>query len=320
MEIAIIGGAGTIGATTGYDLATTLPRATVSLIDVEADLAVAQATDIRHARAHAAHSVGAATMGWEAGAATGTVRGLDTDEVDACDPDVVIVAASAPRPDVSAERGGRIHFLEMNREVMADVARQMAAWDPVPTVVVTNPLDRMTDRIWRETGWDRRLILGYSLSETARLADELARRFDATHEEVYCPIMGEHGEHIAPVFSRATVRGDPITLSADDRQAVLDYTRQVPYDIIDVRGPAETSRWVTGHGVALVVRALLIGGLDEPVCLSTPLQGEYGYDDVCLSVPVRLCGEGVAEIVEWELSDWERDRLDRAAADIADNR
>lgn len=317
MEVAIIGGAGTIGATTGYDLATALPEATVTLIDVRADLAAAQATDIRHARAHLTHGVGRAATDWPRGATTGTVRGLPTDRAEECDPDAVVVAASAPRPDVSAQRGGRIHFLEMNLEVMDDVADQMATWDPVPTVVVTNPLDRMTDRVWRQTGWPRETILGYSLSETARLADELARRFDASPAAVDCPVMGEHGEHIVPVFSRATVRGEPIDLSAADRQAVLDYTRQVPYDVIDVRGAEETSRWVTGRGVSVLVQAILDGGLDEPVCLSTPLAGEYGYEDVCLSVPVRLSGAGVAEILEWDLTADERDRLDAAYADIS---
>ncbi|MDX1747847.1 MAG: lactate dehydrogenase, partial [Halobacteriales archaeon] len=146
MEIAIVGGAGTIGATTGYDLAMARPDATVSLIDVRADLAEAHATDIRHARAHVAHSIGRQTAVETQGGATGTVRGLDTDAVDRCDPDVVVVAASAPRPDISAQRGGRIHYLEMNREVMDDVAAQLRHWDQVPAIVVTNPLDRMTDR------------------------------------------------------------------------------------------------------------------------------------------------------------------------------
>lgn len=320
MEVAIIGGAGTIGATTGYDIATALPGATVSLIDVRTELVEAQATDIRHARAHLTHSAGRSASGWPPGGTAGTVRGLPTDRAGECDPDAVVVAASAPRPDVSAQRGGRIHFLEMNLDVMDDVADQLANWDPVPTVVVTNPLDRMTDRIWRQTGWPRETILGYSLSETARLADELARRFDASPAEVSCPIMGEHGEHIVPLFSRATVRGEPISLTKTAREEVLDYTRQVPYDVIDVRGADETSRWVTGRGVSVLVQSILAGGLDDPVCLSTPLAGEYGYDDVCLSVPVRLSEDGVAEILQWDLAADERGRLDKAYEDISADR
>lgn len=320
MEIAIIGGAGTVGSTTGYALASTLPEATVSLVDVRADLAEVQATDIRHARAHIGHPLGKETMGWSPGGDTGTVRGLDTDAVDRCDPDVVVVTASAPRPDDAVSRGGRIKYLEKNLAVMDDVAEQMAAWDPVPTVVVTNPLDRMTDRIWRASGWPRHRIVGYSLSETARITDELARRFDAAHEDIDCPIMGEHGEHIVPLFSRTTVRGEPVVLDPGEREEILDYVRDIPYDIIAVRGASETSRWVTGHGVALVVRAILAGGTDDPVCLSTPLAGEYGYDDVCLSVPMRLSDSGVEEILEWKLSDYERERLDTAYRDIRADR
>jgi len=152
------------------------------------------------------------------------------------------------------------------------------------------------------------------------LADELARRFDAAYEEVYCPVMGEHGEHIVPVFSRATVGGEPVSLSSAERTAVLDYTRQIPYDIIDVRGAEGTSRWVTGRGVSTLVQSLLAGGVDDPICLSTPLAGEYGYEDVCLSVPVRLSASGVSEILEWDLAADERERLDAAYADISADR
>jgi malate dehydrogenase len=124
--------------------------------------------------------------------------------------------------------------------------------------------------------------------------------------------MGEHGEHVVPLFSRATVGGQPADLSQAERQQVLDYVREVPYEVMRQRGAGESSRWVSGRGIAGVVHALENGGTDDPVCLSVPLDGEYGYEGVCMSVPVVLSGAGWERIERWSLAEAERERLDAA--------
>jgi len=43
------------------------------------------------------------------------------------------------------------------------------------------------------------------------------------------------------------------------------------------------------------------------------LQGEYGYSDIFLGVPVLLGKNGVEKIVEIELSEQEKNALDRSA-------
>jgi malate dehydrogenase len=125
-------------------------------------------------------------------------------------------------------------------------------------------------------------------------------------------MMGEHGEHVVPVFSKTTVRGESIELSDGQRQQVLDYIRDIPYEVMRQRGPDESSRWVSGRGAAAIAHAIRNGGTDDPVCLSVPLNGEYGYDDVCLSVPVELSANGWDSIEDWSLSPWEKNRLDAA--------
>ena len=138
-------------------------------------------------------------------------------------------------------------------------------------------------------------------------------------EAVHCPVIGEHGDGIVPVFSRATVDGDPADLDAHERQSVLDYARDVALDVIDLRGFDETSRWVTARGVALLCSGILSGGPDRPVGLCTPLDGEYGHADVSVGVPVTLSADGVETIHEWDLAAEERERFDAAATDIRES-
>jgi malate dehydrogenase len=321
-EVAVVGGGGTIGATVAYTLAVSRPSLDVSLVDVDADRAAGHAKDVRHARCHAAHPVGAPSLGvgdgtGGGGRGTGAVRSASASPDALAGADCLVVTASAPRPEDSARRGGRAAFFERNRAVMDDVAEHLSGLDPRPTLVVTNPLDRTTRRLWESSGWPREAIMGYSLSETARLADWLADHAGVAPSAVSCPVLGEHGEHVVPAFSRATVGGEPVSLSPDERADALDFVRDAPYDVIRKRGEADSSRWVTGRGVAAVVERVVD---DDPVttCLSVPLAGEYGCDGLCLSVPVRLGGLGWREILDWELSDWERERFERAREAVSE--
>ncbi|MFB6161400.1 MAG: malate dehydrogenase [Haloferacaceae archaeon] len=325
-HVAILGGAGTVGATTAYTLAGQEPGWEITLVDPDHDTARGHGLDVDSLYGHASHAVGRQlTPGPERTRADAVTAVPDAAALGGAggQPDVVVVAASAPRPPDSAARGGREAFLERNADVMADVGRGLgdAGIDPVPVLVVTNPLDRMTYLLWRATGaaWDRRRFVGYSLSETARLARALAVRYGVSPGRIECPIVGEHGEEIVPLFSRTRVGGEPVDLNESERAALRDEVRDMPYDVIGLRGAAETSRWVTGYGVALLARSLARGGPPAPVCLSTPLAGEYGFDDVAMSVPVRLSDDGVERVLDWELAPAERDRLTAAYESIRDD-
>lgn len=310
MRVTVVGGGGTVGSTVAYTLAANCPPLDIRLCDIDADAAWGHATDVRHARCHAGNPLGRTEP------PTGDVAAVAPGPEAVRDVDCVVVTASVPRPEGGAERGGREAFWPANRDVADEVADWFRAVDPCPVVVVSNPVDRMVWRLYDRSGWPRRRFLGYSLSETARVADELARRVDADPATVDCPVLGEHGEHLVPAFSRATVAGDPLALDHETRQEVLEYVRSVPYDVIQRRGRRDSSRWVTGRGVALVVETLLDGGTDDPVCLSTPPAGAYGIEGIAIGVPVRLSGGGVERVLEWDLPTDERTALEEAARAI----
>jgi len=309
MDVLVVGGGGTIGSTVAYTLSVRDPETNVTLVDSDADAAEGHAIDVRHSTRHVAHDLGRPDFGPEG---PGTVRAAAASPSLVEAADCVVVTASAPRPEGGDARGGRLTFLERNLEIADEIAGWLGEAAPTPVVVVSNPVDRITHRLYRRTGWPRWHFLGYSLSETARIADEIARRTDVPPREVYCPILGEHGEHVVPLFSRATVGGDPVEFSEAEREAIVEYVRNVPYDVLELRGARDSSRWVTARGVATIVRRLDDGRAEAPACLSTPLDGEYGFEDVSLSVPVELDAEGVGEIVEWDLADEERAAFEAA--------
>lgn len=306
MHVAIIGGASTIGSTAAYTLAATEPSLDVSLVDPATDAAWGHATDMNHAKYHLRN---APEESAEAGA-RGRVESADSDDLERLDPDVVIVTATIPRSAWSADDPDkRRESYDDTRPLADSIAGQLEQLDPLPVVVVTNPIDRITHRFWDRLGWRRSRFIGFSLAETARAADKIAQLYDAHPNAVHCPVMGEHGEHVVPVFSRTTVNGDRVDVPAEKREAVVEYVRDVAFRIADRRGVEDSSRWVSGAGLARLTRAILDGGTDTPLAVATPLRGEYGFDRGCLSVPVTLNEEGVDEIREWTLTADERERL-----------
>jgi len=74
-----------------------------------------------------------------------------------------------------------------------------------------------------------------------------------------------------------------------------------------------TSAWYApGAAIADMVDAILLDQKRVLPCTAY-LEGEFGIDGLYIGVPVKLGAGGIEEIVELDLSDEERQALDRSA-------
>jgi malate dehydrogenase len=74
-----------------------------------------------------------------------------------------------------------------------------------------------------------------------------------------------------------------------------------------------TSAWYApGAAVAEMVDAILLDQKRVLPCTAY-LEGEYGIDGLYIGVPVKLGADGIEEIVELDLSEDEREALERSA-------
>ncbi|KDE58755.1 lactate dehydrogenase [Halostagnicola sp. A56] len=331
MHIAIIGGASTIGATVAYTLASEEPTIDITLVDKAEDPSWAHAVDVTHSVFHSIRGPVAAPTA----ESFGSIRTVGADELGTLEPepDLAVFTAAAPKPENTTGTDAREAELDRNRSVVDAVAAELRKLNPLPVLMITNPIDRLTYRLWQRLEWPRRYFLGYSLSETARTAYKIGELRDVPWTSVGCPVIGEHGDEIIPVFSRLHIDGEPTTLSETERSTVREYVREIPFKIASKRGPEETSRWVTSAGVMRLIRRMFTedtdgrsdgkngeqsvnAGVEPTVCLSTPVDGEYGLSGGCLSVPVKLTSNGAEEILEWSLTPDERQRFERAHESI----
>ena len=292
MRIAIVGGAGGVGASTAFNLLRDGGPDEVVVLDSRPPHITSHVMDFDQVLEQ---SPGA------------SVRGGD--ESDLADADVVVVTAAVPL----TVNTSRLVYLEQNAAIVDDVADALpGGWDGV-VVLVTNPVDPLVLRFRDRTGLDRHRVLGYTLNDSLRLRTGIANAVGAPPGAVDAWMIGEHGDSSVPLWSRVRVGGEPRALTPEQKAAAEEYVRSwyVRHVALD---SGRSSTWTSGLGVSRMVSAIRDdAGAVWPASLV--LEGEYGIDGSAVSVPVILGADGAREVVEWELADDELAAL-RASADV----
>jgi L-lactate dehydrogenase len=96
---------------------------------------------------------------------------------------------------------------------------------------------------------------------------------------------------------------------------IFQQVRSAAYEIIDRKGYTNTA---IGTAIVRLVESLL-EDQKSVLTVSRMLTGEYGLEDVCLSIPSVVGIEGVEDAILPRLDDAELKGLQRSAAFLKDN-
>ena len=296
-KVSVVGAAGTVGAATAYNIALRDIADELVLVDIpdKEDETVGQAADTNHGIAYDAN--------------TEVVQGGYEDTAGS---DVVVITAGIPRQPGQT----RIDLAGDNAPIMEDIGSSLAEYnDDFVSVTTSNPVDLLNRHLYEAGDRDRHSVIGFGgRLDSARFRYVLSQRFDTPVQNVEATILGEHGDAQAPVFSKVRVDGTDPEFSADEREEILGDLQESAMDVIERKG---ATQWGPATGVAHTVEAILRDtGAVLPA--SIPLDGEFGHDDTAVGVPVRLGADGVAEVVEWDLDEYEHDLLDEAAEKLSE--
>jgi malate dehydrogenase len=210
---------------------------------------------------------------------------------------IVVVSAGLPRkPGMT-----RADLLGKNITILKEVCRNVRAHAPdCIFLLVTNPVDILQYIAWKELGFPRERVIGMtSLHDSARLTDIVR---DATGDrELRATILGEHGETMFVVPSLSSQE-----IQAGDWEALEKRTRGRAMEIIERVG---ATAYAPGACTGRMVKAL-IEDTHEEIPTGCILQGEYGHSEVAVGVPAVLGREGLVRIVEYPLTQAERQKLD----------
>ena len=116
-------------------------------------------------------------------------------------------------------------------------------------------------------------------------------------------VLGEHGDSMVPIFSRVTVDGNSLLsmLNDDEKSSMIDDVRNYWKEL---RRFKSRSQFGIAKNTFDVISAI-IGSKEITVPVSVVLDGEYGEKDVAMGVLAKINQNGVSEIEEIKMDEFE---------------
>ena len=227
--------------------------------------------------------------------------------------DVVIITAGVPRKAGMS----RDDLLGINLKIIRSVGENLKKAAPDAfVIVVSNPLDAMVYELKRVTGFSGKKVVGMAgVLDSARFQLFLAQEMGVSVKDVRPMVLGGHGDTMVPVTSNCTVNGIPVTqlVAADKLAAIVDRTRNGGGEIVKLMG---TSAFYAPASAAVLMAEAYLKDLKRLVACAAYLDGEYGYRDLYMGVPVVIGAGGVEKVVSIALTSDEKAMLEKSAAAV----
>lgn len=306
-KIAIIG-AGHVGSHAGFALISQGLAEEIVYIDTDKKKAQAQALDLSDSTAYLRKRA--------------IVRVGDyTDAKDA----VLLIVAAGPLPDMSKGQT-RMDTLRLTIEIMKDITENIRMSGFAGIILnISNPADVVTHYIQHVLNWPQKKIFSTSTTlDSARLRRAISEATGVDQKSVYAYVLGEHGESQMVPWSTVTIAGKPLlqlrmeypdTYGMLDLQALANAGKAGGWIILGGKGSTEFGIGVT---IAEVIRAVF-GDENRVLPISVLLDGHYGQHDVYASVPALLNRNGVADIIELDLTEEEQKQFNVSCQTISEN-
>lgn len=298
--VAIVG-MGAVGATTAYALMNAGATSEIILIDRNQDKVTGEVMDLNHGSSFVP-----------------PVRIRGGSYEDCKDAGIAIITAGIrQKPGES-----RLDLLGRNLEVMKGIIPSITENNPDCIILmVSNPVDAMTYAALKISGFPPGRVIGSgTLLDTSRFRSLLSDHCRVAAQNVHAYIIGEHGDSEVAAWSATNVagmpfemfcRGCPCGCTLVEKDDIFQSVKNAAYEIIEKKG---ATFYAIGLAVRRIVQAIL---RNENVILtvSSLMDGQYGVQDVCVSLPSVVDENGVSRVLELALSEEESGKF-RESAEI----
>ena len=297
-KVAIIG-CGFVGSSSAFALMQSGLFSEMVLIDADVNRAEGEALDISHGLPFAK------PMKIYAGSYE-----------DIADAAIVIVTAGAGQKPGET----RLDLVKKNVEIFKSIIPEIAKQDfNGILLIVANPVDILTYVAAKLSKLPQGRVFGSgTVLDSARLKYLLGEHLDVDNRSVHAFIIGEHGDSEIAAWSSANVSGIPLNDFCEMRgyfkheesmKKILEEVKNSAYEIIE-------KKHATYYGIAMSVRRIceaIIRDEKSILPVSSIQKGEYGIENVALSIPAIVGREGVEKVVPIKLSDTEKEELIKSA-------
>jgi L-lactate dehydrogenase len=297
-KVSIIG-AGNVGSTIAFSLVNSGFVSEIALLDRNELKAEGQVMDMMHGLPFV-KPVKIYTGGF------GVIEGSD----------IIVITAGA-----TMENGEtRIDLVYKNTFIFKELLTSITPYigDAI-ILVVTNPVDIMSYLTYKLTGLPKERVIGSgTVLDTARFQTMVGEHLGITPRDVRGYILGEHGDSEFAAWSSTNVAGIPMENFCNQtgvctpdttKDNIEKEVRYAGYEVLNRKG---STYYAIGLAVNKIIESIL---LDENAVLtvSSLLSGQYGLEDVFLSVPCIVNKNGVDKILTMPLSERENEKLMNSA-------
>ncbi len=293
-------GAGAVGATTAYTLSLMGTCHEIILFDIADGVAKGKAIDIAQSSYYSTK---------------GTIITAAQSASDIKDCDIVVVTAGVPRKGDMT----RADLLMINAKIIKQVVTNIKENSPDAIIIcVSNPLDVMTYVTKQITGWPSNRIIGLAGAlDGSRMAYQIQKLTGTNLNQIGSLVIGDHGENMMPLPSKVSVGDIPLTefISQTEMAGIIERTKNGGAEIVKYLGTS--GYYGPGRAIAYMVEAIL-NDSKTIISSSVILDGEYGYKDVSVGVPVVLGANGVEKIIELELDEETKEKFATSVKSIQD--
>lgn len=286
MKISIIGVSGSVGSAAAFYLAVEGLADEILLIARRQNISEQHAMDL---------STAVATLG---------VKVRSGNYEDMAGSDIVINTAGAPQGLIK----DRMEMLPKNVPIIKSIAENIKKYCPQAIVITaTNPADPINYATFLAGGFERRQVIGYTINDSFRFREFLAKAFNVPVKQVDGLVIGEHGSTQVLLFSTAQIDGQQVAVSEDIKKSIY---AEVPLILkrFEELQAGRTAGWTCAIGLAQHVRAI-VEDTGAVLPCSVVLEGEYGLHNISISVPAVLGRTGVRAVRELKLAADEQERF-----------
>lgn len=299
MKITVVG-AGAVGASCAEYIAIKNFASEVVLLDIKEGLAEGKAMDLMQT----------ASLNYF----DTKITGVTNEYTKTAGSAIVVITSGIPRkPGMTREE-----LIGINAGIVKTVATNLLEHSPnAIIVVVSNPMDTMTYLVHKTTNLPKHRIVGLGGAlDSARFKYRLAQALEAPISDIDGMVIGGHSDKgMVPLIRHATRNSIKVSefLSKAQMQWAVAETKVGGATLTKLLG---TSAWYApGAAVSGMVQAIACDQRKMFPC-SAFLEGEYGLSDICIGVPVLLGKNGIEAIVELDLNDTEKAKIQESAEGV----
>lgn len=233
---------------------------------------------------------------------------------------IVITAGANQKPDET-----RLDLIKKNAAIMKSIVGEIKKRDfGGILLIVSNPVDILTLIALKESGYPSNRVIGSgTVLDTGRFKYLLGEHLDVDSRSVHAFIIGEHGDSELAAWSNARIGGLKVNDFCELRghfnheqsmKKIFENVRNSAYEIIE-------RKHATYYGIAMAVKRIceaIVRNEKSILPVSNLMTGEYGLNDVVLSIPAVVDETGVQKVIPIELNDEELTKLKDSANILKD--